>query len=254
MIIQRRRLAAIFLACHLGGTAVHADDILVYAAASTALALEETIHRYSKISGDRVRASYASSGALARQLDNGAPASLYLSANTRWMDWIEKKGLLAAGTRIHLVRNRLVLVRAIGKTTRPIKRDLSGWLAKAQGHHLAIADPTHAPAGEYAKQALTSLGFWPSLSTWTVRAQNVSAALLLVARKEVPFGIVYDTDVRSRKNIETLAAFPENSHRPIFYDLAIVKNRDNDVTRRFYDFLKSERGVKIFRRFGFLLP
>jgi molybdate transport system substrate-binding protein len=127
-------------------------------------------------------------------------------------------------------------------------------LAKVQGRYLSIADPAHAPAGDYAKQALTSLGFWKKVSPWTVRAQNVTAALFLVEREEAPFGIVYKTDVRGRKLIVVLATFPEHTHLPILYELAMVANQNSVATRHFYEFLNSPAGNKTFRRFGFLSP
>jgi len=242
------------VASHLSASIAAADDVLIFAAASTAVALKEAIHQYGKTSADRVRASYASSGALARQLDNGAPASLYLSANTKWMGWAEKKGLLATGTKTDLLRNRLVLVQADSVISMLIERDLKGWLHQVREQRLAIADPAHAPAGDYAKAALASLRLWKSLSGRTVRAQNVRAALLLVERQEAALGIIYQTDARASNAVRILATFPENSHPPILYWLAIVRNKDNSATRRFYDFLKSPAGVKNFQHFGFLPP
>ena len=246
--------AVLFMACQLAGPIANAENVLMFAAASTAVALEDVIRTYSQTSAGRVRASYASSGALARQLDNGAPASLFLSANTKWMDWAEKNGLLATDTRTTLLRNRLVLVQSGSKAMPFIERNLLGWLKVAQGHRLAIADPAHAPAGEYVRQALTSLGMWNSFSNLTVRAQNVRAALLLVERQEVSYGIVYGTDAHSSKATLILAAFPKDSHSPILYDLALTRNRDTPGVRRFYDYLRSTEGQKIFRRFKFLAP
>jgi molybdate transport system substrate-binding protein len=254
MTVRPRRLAVILIGSFLSSSAVGADDVLIFAAASTALALEEGILRYGKTATDRVRASYASSGALARQLDNGAPASLYLSANRKWLDWVEKKGLLAVGTRMDLLRNRLVLVQPGSVISTLMERDLKGWLGQVRGHRLAIADPMHAPAGDYAKEALTSLGLWKSLSRRTVRTQNVRAALLLVERQEAPYGIIYRTDARASKAVRILADFPEDSHKPILYGLAIIRNKDNEASRRFYNYLMSPDAQKIFRRFGFLTP
>ncbi len=254
MTIRPWRIAAILVASHLAGSIATAGDVLIFAAASTAVALEEGIHQYGKTSTDRVRASYASSGALARQLNHGAPAALYLSANTKWLDWAEKKDLLAAGTRTDLMRNRLVLVQPNEGVLRLVYRDLKGWLHQIRGHRLAIADPMHAPAGDYAKAALTSLGLWKSLSSRTVRAQNVRAALLLVERQEAPFGIIYQTDARASKAVRILGTFPEDTHPPILYGLAIIRNKDNAANRRFYNFLQSPDAKKIFRRFGFLTP
>ena len=254
MFIRLGRITALLVACQISASFAVADDVLIFAAASTAVALEDSIHQYGKFSGDRVRASYASSGALARQLDNGAPATLYLSANTKWMNWVEKKELLSPGTRTDLLKNRLVLVQPKPELIHPVQRNLKDWLVRTMGHRIAIADPAHAPAGEYAEKALSSLGFWKSVSAKTVRAQNVRAALLLVERQETPFGIVYATDARSSKSVSVLAKFPEDSHPPILYGLAILRAKDKGVTRKFYDFLRSEPGKIIFKRFGFLTP
>ena len=254
MIFRPRHIAALLVACQISTSFAVADDVLIFAAASTAVALEKSIHQYSKYSGDRIRASYASSGALARQLDNGAPATLYLSANTRWMDWVEKKELLSPGTRTDLLKNRLVLIQSLSDATHPVRRNLTEWLAGTRGHRVAIADPAHAPAGNYAKKALSSLGFWKDMSARTIRAQTVRAALLLVERQETPYGIVYETDAQSSRSVHVLAKFPEDSHPPILYGLAILRAKNKGTTRKFYDFLRSTPGKKIFNRFGFLTP
>lgn len=254
MIIRPWRIAAVYIASYLATSIAAAEDILIFAAASTAPALEEVIHQHGGSSGDRVRASYASSGALARQLDNGAPASLYLSANAKWMGWVENRGLLTDGTRTNLLRNRLVLVQPNSGPMKLVQRDLKGWLLQPHAGRLAIADPSHAPAGDYAKQALTSLGLWKRLSGRAVRTQNVRAALLLVEKNEASFGIIYETDTRSNNAVRVLGIFPEDSHPPILYGLAIIRNRDNAAARRFYNFLKSPNSIKTFRRFGFLTP
>lgn len=254
MTVRPGRIAAILVVSHLSGSIASADDVLIFAAASTAVALEETIYRYGEASADRVRASYASSGALARQLDNGAPATLFLSANTKWMDWVEKKGLVAPGTRTDLLRNRLVLIQSSSAPFNPVQRNLEGWLDQIGTKRLAIADPAHAPAGDYARAALASMGLWKSFASQTVRAQNVRAALLLVERGEAPFGIIYKTDARANSAVRLLATFPEYSHPPILYGLAIVTNRDNAANRRFYNYLKSAAAQKIFRRYEFLTP
>jgi molybdate transport system substrate-binding protein len=254
MIDRPWRITAILVASHLSGSVAVADDVLVFAAASTAVALEPVIHRYHHTTTDRVRASYASSGALARQLDNGAPASVYLSANIEWLDWLEKRGVLAVGTRTDLLRNRLVLVQSGTMATNQIERSLTGWLGQIHAQRLAIANPMHAPAGYYARQALASLGAWRTLSRRAVRAPNVRAALLLVEREEAAFGIIYRTDAQSSKAVRILATFPEDSHPPIVYGLAIVRHNDKAAGRRFYEYLKSPVGIQLFRRFGFLTP
>lgn len=248
------RFIAFLVAFFLSGSVTAAADVLVFAAASTTAALQACIKRYHDISDDRVRASFASSGALARQLDNGAPASLYLSANVRWMDWVEKRQLLAPGTRIDLLGNSLVLIQPADASPEPAYPDLKSWLGHIGRKRLAIGDPSHVPAGEYARMALEYFGFWDRLSGRAARAANVRAALLLVERREAAFAIVYRTDALNSKAVRIVAAFPANSHPPILYALAMIRNRDKGANRRFYDFLKSAEATRIFRRFGFDAP
>jgi molybdate transport system substrate-binding protein len=254
MPIRPLRIAVLFFALFPSNNVAANDDVLIFAAASTTVALQQGIRRYHEIGEDRVRVSFASSGALARQLDNGAPASLYLSANVRWMDWTEKRNLLAPGTRTDLMGNRLVLIEPDVGIPDPGHRDLRAWLGDLGENRLAIGDPGHVPAGAYARSAMTSLGLWRDLADRTVRAANVRAALLLVERQEAAFGIVYRTDALGSKAVRIVAAFPADSHPPILYGLAMIRGRDQPAARRFYGFLKSAEAGGIFRSLGFSAP
>jgi molybdate transport system substrate-binding protein len=170
------------------------------------------------------------------------------------MDWVEQRQLLAPSTRIDLLGNSLVLIQPADASPEPAYPDLKSWLGHIGRKRLAIGDPSHVPAGEYARKALEYLGFWDRLSGRAARAANVRAALLLVERREAAFGIVYRTDALSSKAVRIVAAFPANSHPPILYALAMIRNRDKGANRRFYDFLKSAEATRIFRRFGFDAP
>ena len=223
----------------------------MFATASTTNAVEDAIARYAAETGAEVVASYAASSALARQIENGAPADLFLSANLDWADYLDRRGLLEPGTRRDLLGNRLVLVApadsAVEVSIGP-GLDLAGLLGDGR---LALGDPDHVPAGRYARAALESLGLWAEVESRTVRTLDVRAALALVERGEVPLGIVYATDVAVCGACRTVATFPESNHPPIRYPLALVAGRASPAARAFYDFLASPAAAEIFARYGF---
>ncbi|MGH6991451.1 MAG: molybdate ABC transporter substrate-binding protein, partial [Stellaceae bacterium] len=223
---------------------------LVFAAASTTDAVNAIIAAYGK-KGGTINASYASSSTLARQIVYGAPANIFISADQKWMDYIAAKKKIAAGTRRNLLRNTLVLIApATSKAT--IKIAPGFHLAAALGNgRLAVGDPDHVPAGIYARQALTHLGVWKQVAAKTARAENVRAALALVERGETPFGIVYSTDAKASSKVRIVDTFPRDSHPPIVYPAALIAGRDSADAKRFFAFLSSPDGARIFARFGF---
>lgn len=228
----------------------HADSsqpLTVFAAASTAGTLEEVASLYEAAGHARFRAVYASSGVLARQIANGAPADLYLSANATWMDWLAARGAVD-GDPIPLLGNRLVLIQAVG--TSPLSLDDTLPAALANGR-LAMGDPDHVPAGIYARQALESMGLWPALSPLAVRMKDVRAALLLVQRGEAAAGIVYESDALGDERLQVAATFPDGSHDPIRYSVAVMKEGNRDAARRLLDFLRRPESAEVFRRHGF---
>lgn len=229
-------------------------DLLIFAAASTANALNAALGHYAKETGLVVRASYASSGALARQIDHGAPAALFLSANADWIKWLDGRARLAPGTRKILLGNRLILIEPARDKgiTLPIHRNIAGNILRNPRRALAMANPEHVPAGAYARDALKSLGLWDVAASMAVRARDVRAAFLLVERGEAGLGIVYKTDVRNTSKVLILNTFPKNSHPAIEYELAIVKDQDNLGARRLYNFLQSKPAMSNFSRFGFI--
>lgn len=246
-------IGAMFAAALLAiGAPARADSVLVFAAASTTDALDAIIAAYGKTSGS-VKASYASSSTLARQIVNGAPANVFISADQKWMDYIAGSKKVAAGTRRNLLRNTLVLIAPATSTT--TIRIAPGFpLAAALGKgRLAVGDPDHVPAGIYARQALTHLGVWSQVASKTARAQNVRAALALVERGETPFGIVYSTDARASSKVRIVDTFPRDSHPPIVYPAALVAGHDTAEAKRFFAFMTSPEAVRIFARFGFVV-
>lgn len=195
--------------------------------------------------------SFAASSALARQIEAGAPADLFVSADEAWMDDVAAKGRIVAGTRAAFLGNRLVIVSAAARRVRvPLSR---GPLARllAAGP-LAMADPDNVPAGRYGKAALVSLGVWEQVHPHIVAAENVRAALALVERGAAPLGIVYATDARAATAVRIAGLFPARTHPPITYPLARLKASASPDTEGFRRFLLSPQGKAIFVRYGFL--
>lgn len=234
--------------------AAAAQDLLVFAAASTAEVINAAAARFATDTGIKVRASYASSGALARQIEQGTPADLYLSANTAWMSWAEGRRLLQPDTITPLFGNRLVLIAPKDSRAGLAIRPGFPLLAALGDSRLAIADPAHVPAGAYARAALRHLNVWDAVAGRTARAPDVRAALALVERGEAPLGIVYRTDAMQSDKVRIVDSFPEASHPPIVYTLAVVGGRETGKARRFYDFLRSQAAAAIVARYGFDPP
>ncbi|UTW13720.1 molybdate ABC transporter substrate-binding protein [Marinobacterium rhizophilum] len=228
-----------------------AEPLTVYAAASLTRALDEVLDAFSQTHTTAVIANYASSSTLARQIAQGAPADLYLSANLQWMDYLDNAGLLAQNSRRTLLGNRLVLVTAANSTLAPIELEPHWDLAASLGDgRLAVGDPDHVPAGRYAQQALEWLNLWSVAEPRLARANNVRGAVALVERGEVPLGIVYGSDAIGT-GVRVLAQFPDQSHRPIDYPVAIVRNADSPDARALLAFLQTPAAAEIFRRSGF---
>ena len=218
----------------------------LYAAASLTSALQELAPQY----GGPLRLSFASSSALARQIEAGAPADLYFSANRAWMDYLEEKGLLEAGTRTDLLGNSLAFIAPRGEGF-AVQVDRQFAFAAAFAGRLALADPDHVPAGLYARQALRALGWWEPLENRLAPALDVRAALVYVGRGECPVGLVYATDAACSDKVETLAAVPDSLHQPIRYPLAVLKGRLTPPVRRLLDFLQAPPSAAVFSRHGF---
>jgi molybdate transport system substrate-binding protein len=239
-----RALAFIFLS----GLALvaQAQSLTVFAAASLKNALDEV----AALHKEKTIVSYGASSALARQIENGAPADIFISADLDWMDYIEKKALLAPGTRRNLLGNRLVL---IAPAKQPVKLQVAAGFAigRALGDgRIALADPQSVPAGKYAKAAFEKLGVWDQVSGRVAAAENVRAALALVARGEAPLGVVYQTDANAEPGVMVAGAFPADTHPPIVYPVAALKGAKGGAAP-FLQLLSSPAARRIFEKHGF---
>jgi molybdate transport system substrate-binding protein len=216
---------------------------VVLAASSLQESLEEVGRAWAAEGHAAPVLSFAASSALARQVEQGAPADLFVSADEEWMDKLEGQDLLRAGTRGDVLTNRLVLVTRKGGAVRS--------LADLGDGKLALADPGAVPAGKYAKALLESLGQWQAVEAKVVPAENVRAALALVERGEAALGIVYTTDALASDGVEVLETFPEASHPPIRYPAAVLASSAHADAAAFLAFLSSDKARLIFTRHGF---
>jgi molybdate transport system substrate-binding protein len=225
-------------------------ELLVFAAASLADALAELIENYSRRTGVPVRVSFAASSVLARQIESGGQAHLFVSADEEWMDYLAVRQLIDPRTRRDVVGNRLVLIAPADSRVR-LSPAPGFALADALGTgRLAMADPDTVPAGRYARMALTSLGVWKSVEERLARAENVRAALSYVARGESPLGIVYATDAQIERKVRVVAPFPDHTHRRITYPAAATTGAGARATA-FLDFLGGREAQAIWRQHGF---
>jgi molybdate transport system substrate-binding protein len=226
-------------------------DVLVFAAASLKNALDEANSLFLFENGSGVRVSYGASSALAKQIESGAPADVFISADLDWMDYVAERKLIKPDTRAKFLGNRLVLVaNADSKILLTIGPNFP--LAQALGNNrLAMADPSAVPAGKYGKAALEKLGVWDSVAGKIAPAQDVRAALVLVSRGEAPLGIVYQTDAAADKNVKVIATFPESSHPPIIYPMAILAGSTNGVAPVYVQYLLSPKAEPFFEKRGF---
>jgi molybdate transport system substrate-binding protein len=235
----------------LAAAGVQADNVTVFAAASLKDALDEVAAQYEKAKGDKLVVSYAASSALAKQIESGAPAELFISADTDWMDYLAQRKLIDPASRVDLLRNRIALVAPADST---LKTEIvKGFpLAKLLGDgRLAMADPDAVPAGKYGKAALEALGVWASVEAKVARGENVRAALLFVSRGEAPLGIVYTTDAAADKKVRIVGIFPENTHSPIIYPVALIAGRKGSAPTALLEYLKSPPARAIFEKYGF---
>lgn len=225
------------------------------AASSVQEALEAAADVWAAKGHPRPLLSFAATSALARQIESGAPAHLFLAADEQWMDAVERAGKVRPGTRAVLLGNAIVLVAPAGSSTGTVDLDPTGF-ARALGKtgRLAIADPDSVPAGRYGKASLDALDLWPVVAPRLARAENVRAALALVERGEVPLGIVYATDAMASNRVRIVASLPASGHPPIRYPIAALTNADHPDAEGFRQFLLSDEARAIFARFGFLPP
>ncbi|MQX34880.1 molybdate ABC transporter substrate-binding protein [Sinorhizobium meliloti] len=257
MTTRRDWLKAISLALGvvLAGTAFApaqaAEKVTVFAAASLKNALDAINGEWLKQTGKEAIVSYAASSALAKQIEQGAPADVFISADLAWMDYLADKKLIKADTRSNLLGNRIVLVS--GKSDAPAVEiepglDLAGLLGDGR---LAMGAADSVPAGKYGKAALEKLGLWPNVAGKVAGAESVRAALLLVSRGEAPYGIVYRTDAAADANVKVVGTFPEDSHPPIIYPVAITTDSRNADAAAYLEFVRSPEAAALFQAEGF---
>lgn len=244
------RLARLVLLALVLASPARAEDVLVFAAASLQTALDAVARGFEAETGDRAVISYAGSSQLARQITLGAPANVYFSANSAWMDRLGAEGRLASGTRVDLLGNQLVLV-AHGAGALPVQLNAPALAARLGDGHLAMALVEAVPAGIYGKAALSSLGLWQALGPRVAEADNVRAALALVAIGAAPLGIVYASDAVAEARVSVVARFPEDSHPPIVYPAALIAGHDTPPARAFLAFLQTPDARAAFTAQGF---
>lgn len=242
-------LAASFLS--IVSLPAKSETLTVFAAASLREAMDEQAKRFESAAGNKVIVAYGGSNALARQIEAGAPAEVFISADEDWMDYLDQRRLLVPGTRSNLLRNQLVLIAP--SSSNAALRIAPGFsLGTALGNEkLAMANPDSVPAGKYGKNALESLGVWKNVEKQVVRTDNVRAALALVARGEAAFGIVYKTDALVEKGVCIVDTFPEPTHAPIVYPAALVAPARSPAGKALLDFLRSGAARPIWEKYGF---
>jgi molybdate transport system substrate-binding protein len=225
--------------------------VVVFAAASLKNALDTIARDWEARSSNKVSNSFAASSAMAKQIEAGAPADLFISADLKWMDYVAEKKLIDPASRFNLLGNGLVLIAPKEKPiTLKIAKgfDLAGALGDGR---LAMGDPKSVPAGTYGEAALRSLGVWDQVSAKIAGAENVRAALTFVARGEAPLGIVYASDARSEPQVAVVDTFPEDSHPPIVYPVALTAASSNPAAKGFLAYLKTPDAAKVFESQGF---
>lgn len=246
--------ALLLIAVSLAPTAARAQDdagLTVFAAASLKEALDEAAAAYRRQTGVPVRVSYAASSALARQIEQGAPADVFFSADLEWMDYLQKRNRLDVATRRSLLGNRLVLIAPrASKAQVDLKRPATLLAALGDGR-LAVGQTRTVPAGKYAKASLESLSLWNGVRPRLAESESVRAALMLVARGETPLGIVYASDAKAEPGVRVVATFPEDSHPPIVYPVAALRGARAAQAARFVQWLASPAADALFTKRGF---
>ena len=246
-------LTGLGLDAFIGSGAVAETDVVVFAAASTTNAVIEIGELHAARNPVRIIPSFASSSTLAKQIESGAPADVYLSANKKWMDYLEEKHLLSQGSRFDLLSNRIVLIVPKDSSLKRIDVAPGFSLIAALGKdgRLSMGDPDHVPAGMYGKKALENLGTWDQVKNRLAPMRDVRAALVLVERGEAPLGLVYATDAAISRKVRVVGTFPADSHPPIVYPVAAVSGGKGSEARQFLDFLRSPEARAVFEKYGF---
>ncbi len=246
--------ALLLIAVSLASTTARAQDdagLTVFAAASLKEALDDAAAAYRKQTGVPVRVSYAASSALARQIEQGAPADVFFSADLEWMDYLQQRNRLDVATRRSLLGNRLVLIAPRASKAQVDLRRPATLLAALGDGRLAVGQTRTVPAGKYAKASLESLSLWNGVRPRLAESESVRAALMLVARGETPLGIVYASDAKAEPGVRVVATFPEDSHPPIVYPVAALRGARAAQATRFVQWLASPAADALFTKRGF---
>ncbi|HDM8192810.1 molybdate ABC transporter substrate-binding protein [Vibrio harveyi] len=227
-----------------------ATELKVYAASSMTNAVNDIAQQFETKYDVTVTPVYGGSSSIARQILNGAPADIFISANTKWMDYLVKSKAVKNDSVTNLVRNSLVLIAPKASTIEPFDfSDANAWNQALEGNRLALGNPVSVPAGMYAKESLTNLGVWKKLERQIAPAKNVRLALALVERGEAPLGVVYKTDALLTDKVKVVGEFANDTHADIIYPAAIVK--DSTQSEQFFEYLKSDDAKKVFSQYGF---
>jgi molybdate transport system substrate-binding protein len=247
---------ALLVATAAGGTiatqaTAQEKSITVFAAASMKNALDDVNTAFTKQSGVKVVTSYAATSALAKQIEQGAPADVFVSADPKWMDYGSEKKFIKDDTRVNLLGNKLVLIAPKDSKIGTVNIGPGFDLAKLAGDgRITTGDVRAVPVGIYAKQALEKLGAWKAVEPRMAMAENVRAALVLVARGEAALGIVYETDAKVEQGVKILGAFPDDSHPPIIYPVALTVNAKPEAAP-YLAFLRTPAAKTVFEKYGF---
>jgi molybdate transport system substrate-binding protein len=243
-------LLCLTMSAPLAAAQVQQPQILVFAAASLTDAVQEIAAAYENTAHVTVRSSFDSSSVLARQIEAGAQADVFFSADTAWMDYLQKRDLLKAASRKNVLGNRLVLIAPVQSHIELKIAPHFPLLAALGDGRLATGDPDSVPVGRYARSALTTLGVWDAVAPRLARAENVRVALLYVARGEAPLGIVYASDAVTDKSVRVVDTFPADTHEPIVYPLALTTSARSQAAA-FVAYLAGPQGHNIFVKYGF---
>ncbi|HXZ45599.1 MAG TPA: molybdate ABC transporter substrate-binding protein [Pseudolabrys sp.] len=250
-----RFFAIIGFLCALAGTPqplIAQEQLTVFAAASLKNALDETNAAFSKVTGVKVVSSYEASSALAKQIEQGAPADIFISADLRWMDYAVERKLINPSTRLNLLGNKLVLIAPVDSRLGTVSVGQGFDISKLAGNgRIAVADVKAVPAGLYTKAALKKLGAWSAAEPKLAQAENVRATLAFVARGEAPIGIVYETDAKVEPKVKTIGVFPDDSYPPVTYPVAATAETKKASAAQYLGFLRTPAAKAIFEKYGF---
>ena len=246
------KISTALLIAGLGFSFAASAKVTVFAAASMTDALQQVAKDYAKQNPkNEVVFSFASSSTLAKQIEEGAPADIFVSASNKWMKYLSEKDLTVKETEKVLVGNDLVLIAPVKSAVNSMDIAKGEWINALKDSYLSVGDPAHVPAGQYAEEALTKLNLWDKVQERLARAKDVRGALALVERAEAPYGIVYSTDAKVSQQVKTVAVFPVDSHKPVVYPVSILKDHDNTDSRDFLKYLESDAAKKVLVGYGF---